>query len=312
MLYLFGTYGAISLADFEKSIPDMGIHSGFGDEWLKIGGIKLFADGVPQTKTAWLARGLPGRRNGGLVLPGATDKERCDRTRQDGRRMPTRTASSVPSTPSGTGRSRPASTLSSGPRSRTPRGCATIWSIATSSPRKTSGEWPTNNIGVGAQPILKWVFSDDMDQGHRSQALGVAVPTADAAGCRRAREPLVGRAGDQPDWLQGVEAAVVQEVEGPGTVRGPKQAITVREAIRCTPWAAPGRTTWKSARARWSRASWRTSACSTATSSRSRAGGDPHHQQPGDRGRRETGVRRRSVGLRPYCAGWNSLLTILH
>ena len=62
VLYLFGEYGAISLEDFQRSILEVGIHSGFGDEWLQIGGIKLFADGIPQTKTAWLQRGLPGRR----------------------------------------------------------------------------------------------------------------------------------------------------------------------------------------------------------------------------------------------------------
>ena len=78
LLYLFGSYGAISLEDFEKSIPEIGIHSGFGDEWLKIGGIKLFADGIPQTKTAWLHEDYPDGGNGSLVLPGATDEERCE------------------------------------------------------------------------------------------------------------------------------------------------------------------------------------------------------------------------------------------
>ena len=73
LLYLFGSYGAISLDDFEKSIPEIGIHSGFGDEWLKIGGIKLFADGIPQTKTAWLQRGVPGRRQ---RQPRATGRHR--------------------------------------------------------------------------------------------------------------------------------------------------------------------------------------------------------------------------------------------
>ncbi len=38
VLYLFGEYGAISLQDFQRSILEIGIHSGFGDEWLQIGG----------------------------------------------------------------------------------------------------------------------------------------------------------------------------------------------------------------------------------------------------------------------------------
>jgi predicted amidohydrolase YtcJ len=76
VLYLFGEYGAISLKDFQRSILEIGIHSGFGDEWLQIGGIKLFADGIPQTKTAWLNEDYPDGGNGSLVLPGATDEER--------------------------------------------------------------------------------------------------------------------------------------------------------------------------------------------------------------------------------------------
>ena len=77
ILYLFGEYGALSLRDFEESMPLIGIHSGFGDHWLKIGGVKLFADGIPQTGTAWMSEEYPSGGYGSLVLPGATDEERC-------------------------------------------------------------------------------------------------------------------------------------------------------------------------------------------------------------------------------------------
>ena len=33
-----------------------GIHSGFGDEWVRIGGIKMFADGSISERTAWLSQ----------------------------------------------------------------------------------------------------------------------------------------------------------------------------------------------------------------------------------------------------------------
>jgi predicted amidohydrolase YtcJ len=39
-----------------------GIHTGFGDEWLRIGGIKLYADGSISERTAWLSKpyiGIP-------------------------------------------------------------------------------------------------------------------------------------------------------------------------------------------------------------------------------------------------------------
>ena len=83
--YLFGEYGAISLEDFRRSILEIGIHSGFGDEWLQIGGIKLFADGIPQTKTAWLSEDYPDGGNGSLVIPGATHEARVRRVGGDDR-----------------------------------------------------------------------------------------------------------------------------------------------------------------------------------------------------------------------------------
>ena len=88
VLYLFGEYGAISLADFQRSVLEIGIHSGFGDEWLQIGGIKLFADGIPQTKTAWLHEDYPDGGNGSLVIPGATPEERVRGTGRDDRVRP--------------------------------------------------------------------------------------------------------------------------------------------------------------------------------------------------------------------------------
>ena len=39
-----------------------GIHTGFGDEWVRIGGVKMFADGSISERTAWLSQpyiGIP-------------------------------------------------------------------------------------------------------------------------------------------------------------------------------------------------------------------------------------------------------------
>jgi predicted amidohydrolase YtcJ len=41
---------------------DAGIHTGFGDEWVRIGGVKMFADGSISERTAWLSQpyiGIP-------------------------------------------------------------------------------------------------------------------------------------------------------------------------------------------------------------------------------------------------------------
>ncbi len=76
VLYLFGEYGANSLADLQSALPLLGFHADFGNEKLKIGGIKIFADGTPPNHTAWISREYVGGGHGSLALPGSTDEER--------------------------------------------------------------------------------------------------------------------------------------------------------------------------------------------------------------------------------------------
>ena len=47
-------YTHIDFAEFEK-MSDAGVHTGFGDEWVRIGAVKLFADGSISERTALLS-----------------------------------------------------------------------------------------------------------------------------------------------------------------------------------------------------------------------------------------------------------------
>ncbi len=77
ILLLFGEYGALSFKDIEQALPFIGFHSGFGNNWLKLGGIKVFADGIPPPRTSWMKEMYIGGGYGSLVLPGETEEERC-------------------------------------------------------------------------------------------------------------------------------------------------------------------------------------------------------------------------------------------
>src|SRR5581483_3026759 len=60
----FRTYCLVHAADLQHFM-DAGIHSGFGDEWLRIGGVKQYADGSISERTAWLSQpytGIPDYR----------------------------------------------------------------------------------------------------------------------------------------------------------------------------------------------------------------------------------------------------------
>lgn len=231
ILYLFGKYGAISLEDLREVIPLVGIHSGFGDEWLKIGGIKLFADGIPPTKSAWLWEEYPDGGNGSLVLPGATEQERYDElvgmitfAHRHGFQCGIHAIGdrAIESCVDGL-----VEAQREDPRELRHYLIHADF-IADADVRRIAA----NNIGVSTQSVLKWVFSDAIDR-----AVGIA---------RSERQfPLrslvdagvhVSLSSDAPvtapDWLRGVEAAVLRMSKASGTVRGPGETITVREALR--------------------------------------------------------------------------------
>jgi hypothetical protein len=234
VLYLFGEYGAISLKDFQRSILEIGIHSGFGDEWLQIGGIKLFADGIPQTKTAWLNEDYPDGGNGSLVLPGATDEERRKElismivfAHKHGFQCGIHVIGdrAIEACVDGFAKAQ-----HEDPRDL--RHYLIHGDLVTPADIKRMVEL---GVGVSTQPILKWVFSDVIDKmiGIERSEWQFPVRALLDAGIN------VSLSSDapvsEPDWLQGVEAAALRKSKASGTVRGPAQRITVPEAIRlCT------------------------------------------------------------------------------
>ncbi|WP_317493520.1 amidohydrolase [Haloechinothrix sp. LS1_15] len=53
-----------------------GASSGLGDDWLRIGGCKLFADGIPALRSAWMSQPYDDGCCGSLVTEGGDDTER--------------------------------------------------------------------------------------------------------------------------------------------------------------------------------------------------------------------------------------------
>jgi len=230
ILYLFGEYGSCSFKDFQQIVPYIGIHSGFGNEMLRIAGIKMFADGIPTIKTAWMYEEYVGGGNGSLVLPGETDEERRNElikmiiyAHKHGFQLGIHSIG---------GRAIEACIDGFIKAEREePRGLRHYvihGDFITDGYAKRAVKY---NIGNCVQPIIKWTLSDVMDK-----VVGIELS---------AREwPLrtlldIGvhlSAGSDapvtyPNWLQGVQAAVLRESKATGTVRGPEQRITVEEAI---------------------------------------------------------------------------------
>ncbi len=232
ILLLFGEYGAISLKDFEDFVPKLGIHSGFGSDWLQIAGIKMFADGVPQAKTAWMRDDYPDGGNGSLVMPGATDAERCAELRQliafahefgfqcgihaiGGRAIEACIDGFL------------AAQACDG---RTDLRHYLIHSdfISPADIERCA----RNGIGLAAQPVLKAQFSDAMDAMFGVELSSWQWPLRSLLDAGVHVSASSDTPVAEPDWLAGVEAAVTRRSKATGTVRGPEQRISRFEAIR--------------------------------------------------------------------------------
>jgi predicted amidohydrolase YtcJ len=68
--------------DVEKALYYIGCKHNFGNEWLKIAGVKVAADGISTLKTAWMYEEYEGGGVGGLVTKGDTPQEKENNLRE--------------------------------------------------------------------------------------------------------------------------------------------------------------------------------------------------------------------------------------
>jgi predicted amidohydrolase YtcJ len=230
ILYLFGNYGACSLLDFKQIVPKIGIHSGFGNAWLKIGGIKVFADGIPNSKTAWMHDDFPDGGNGSLMIPGKNDTERYNElidmigfAHQYGFQVGIHAIGGKAIECCIDGFIKAQSTGHMNLRHYIIHGDFVS--------DKDIKRMARNNIGICVQPIIKCASSDVMDRlvglklSERQFPLRALIDSGVHTSAS-SDAPVV-----FPDWLNGIQSAVLRESKS-GTVRGPKQCITVKDAIK--------------------------------------------------------------------------------
>lgn len=200
-------------------------------EWFRVAGVKLFADGVPPSKTAYMADPYCGGGHGSLMSSGLTEEDQyrafeelIDEIHSAGYQMGVHTTGDR------------ASTLiaESFARARARHGNHHLRHYlihADFVDADTLGLLSTNGWGINTQPAIKWTTADAM------------VPIVGEA--RAARQwPLrsmldsgvpVGFSSDAPvtapDWRRGVVSAVLRESRGEGRVSGAEERISYQEAL---------------------------------------------------------------------------------
>ena len=216
--------------EIKTALKEVGTATNFGNEWVKIGGIKLFGDGIPPTKTAWLFSPYPDGTYGSLVVPGDTDEEKLEELQRvvdichdNGYQLGVHTC---------------------GDRALD----ETVKAMARAMERDpwdarhyvVHGDWIHDDtmklmskydICITTQTELKLVLTDDSIARLGPEAAGEQWPLKQLVDngvivCNSSDTPCA-----TPDWRPGMQTAIVRESLS-GVVSGPHQALSVEDAIR--------------------------------------------------------------------------------
>lgn len=238
MLLTLGGFGPNPVEATKEALKYVGTRYNFGNEWLKINGVKLVADGIPPLKTAWMYDGYYiGGRTGGLTIDGKSPEDQ-EKNLRELISILHKNRYQVGIHCCG---------------SRTADVChdqymkcieedpwdARHYSIHSDFIRPETiekvgrfGKRTGYELGMNVQSLIKWTISALMDTVVGPVKAGYEWPVrtmldngihvADSSDA-----PVT-----YPDWRNGVQCAVLRESKATGKVSGPDQCITVQEAIR--------------------------------------------------------------------------------
>ncbi|MGH3519500.1 MAG: amidohydrolase [Haloechinothrix sp.] len=228
----------------EDAMRFVGSSTGLGDDWLRIGGCKLFADGIPVLRSAWMSRPYDDGCCGSLVTEGTDDDTRL---------------AALTSVVEMLHRNR----FQVQVHSTGDRACDAVVDAFTAA--MEADPWPSarhvlihanlpslrairlmakHGFVANTNALIKWQASDglrgmiDDDTWHRNMPVrslvDAGVVVADSSDA-----PVT-----YPDWRQAIETLVLRETRGSGTVSGPAERITREQALRawaCAPAYQEGR-----------------------------------------------------------------------
>lgn len=236
MMLMLAGFGRSSLEGIKEALKYVGCRYNFGNEWLKVGGAKLVADGIPPLKTAWMWEPYLDGTYGGLVVDGNSPEEQeqnlremisvCHQNRlQVGihscgeRTIDVCTDQYMKCIEQDPWDARHYVIHSDFSRPETIKKIGEFG-------RRTGYE-----LALNVQSPIKWTISDFMATvvGPQKAAYHWPLKTMFDNGVRVVNSsdaPVI-----YPDWKQGIQGAVLRESKATGQVSGPEQRITLKEAI---------------------------------------------------------------------------------
>jgi len=232
VLLLMGENGCVRLQDMQAGLAAWQTPRGLDPEWVRLAGVKIFADGVPVTKTAWMHKDYIGGGRGRLVIPGKTELDRTaelhaliryahERGYQIGVHV--------------TGDAAIDATVNSFVQCMTesPKGDLRHYLIhGDFISAKTARKLAKYNLGLSMQPYIATLIADQEESivGKERAAYEWPMRTVLDAGVRLTASsdaPVT-----YPNWRQAVQSAVLREAKGSGRVSGSQECIGLEEALR--------------------------------------------------------------------------------
>ncbi len=229
---LYGKYGSVTYDDIVQGSEKYQFPADVDPYWVRNPGIKIFADGIPPIKTAWMWEPYVSGGHGSLIIPGATDQERYDQL--------------IKMIGFAHDRGWQVAVHAVGDRAIS----ATIdgfekailkkpWTLARHSiihadfiTPKDAQRAAQYNIGIASQPMIQAIIADSEAKfvGPERAAYEFPHKTELSAGIHVSFGSDA--AVSYPNWRRSIQAAVLREGEKSGKVSGPEQRITREEAIR--------------------------------------------------------------------------------
>lgn len=220
-----------SAAEMRRQLSSVRLPAGVDPRILRLAGAKIFADGIPPNKTAWMYDEYTGGGTGSLCVHGHTHDERAIELTEmirlaheaglqvgvhvTGDAAIDTVVSAFEQANSGAGRRDTKHYVIHGDFT----GPDTLRRLA------------AGGFGLNMNPAIKWTISDQMDQllGEQRSARQWPVASAMAAGVpvsASSDAPVT-----RPDWRRGVSAMMLRESKATGQVSGPSEVVGLEKAI---------------------------------------------------------------------------------
>jgi predicted amidohydrolase YtcJ len=223
--------GGPSLKTVKDVVDHVGTATGFGNEWLRISGLKLLADGIPPSKTAYMYEDYIGGGHGQLLVEGNTDEERYNMLQSMIKYASTHGFQIGIHVTGDRGIDACVDSYIAALKERPWDARHYIIHTDYATPQCIE-RMAKNNIGANVQSAIKWTIGNLMVgiTGEKRAAYHWPLKTLFEKGVN------VTNSSDAsvtyPDWRQGVESAVLRKDKATGKVIGPEQCLTVEQSIR--------------------------------------------------------------------------------